>query len=70
VEVSLVHSLSELIIEADADARVRCWRLLSSVELQNTVKLPEGEDLNEWIAVNTVSRGRQMHQDESARKHC
>jgi len=27
---------------------------LGGGELQNTVKLPEGEDLNEWIAVNTV----------------
>ena len=26
---------------------------LGGGELQNTVKLPPGEDLNEWIAVNT-----------------
>lgn len=26
---------------------------LGGGELQNTVKLPEGEDLNEWIAVNS-----------------
>jgi len=27
---------------------------LGGGELKKTVQLPEGEDLNEWIAVNTV----------------
>jgi len=31
---------------------------LGGGELQNTVKLPEGEDLNEWIAVNSQWRTR------------
>lgn len=53
-EVSSPHQTRAYLAAVLVDAHDVAF--FSSTELQNTVKLPEGEDLNEWIAVNTVSR--------------
>jgi hypothetical protein len=38
------------------EALSRIYATLGGVNIQEVVKLPEGEDLNEWLALNSKSQ--------------